>query len=189
MYSDLLKLTDNFCTTRKESDRQQPRPPPTMQALLVLIFLIATAVHLTAFAPVRIPGTRRHGYSYVGSLDMAQISQQEAQKGIDKVVAALRKDQAANKELGKLDKVTKVLGFGSPSNGVVAVRFNASFRKSGMGRSSIPLPFGLGQSNTPEGRGAMVGQVKATVDEKTGKVTSCSVFKDLGYGKSFNLKV
>jgi YesN/AraC family two-component response regulator len=36
---------------------------------------------------------------------MAQVSQQEAQKGIDKVVAALRKDSAANVELGRLDKV------------------------------------------------------------------------------------
>ena len=67
--------------------------------------------------------------------------------------------------------------------------FNASFKKSGFGLSSVPLPFGLGQSNKSEGRGQMVGQVKASLDAKTGKVTSCSVFRDLGYGRAFNLKV
>jgi hypothetical protein len=120
---------------------------------------------------------------------MAQVSDQEAQKSIDKVVNALRKDSVANDELGRLDKVQNVLGFGSPMAGSLAVRFNASFKKGGKGLSSVPLPFGLGQSNKSEGRGQMVGQVKASVDDKTGKVISCSVFRDLGYGRSFNLKV
>jgi hypothetical protein len=119
----------------------------------------------------------------------AQLSQQEASKGIDKVVAALRKDKSAIDELGRLERVTAVLGYGSPKPGTTAVRFNASFKRSGFGRSSIPMAFGLGQTNTPEGRGTMVGQVKATVDAETGKVTSCSVFRDLGYGRSFNLKI
>jgi hypothetical protein len=119
----------------------------------------------------------------------AQLSQQEASKGIDKVVAALRKDKSANDELGRLERVTAVLGYGTPKPGTAALRFNASFKRSGFGRSSIPMAFGLGQTNTPEGRGTMVGQVKATVDIETGKVTSCSVFRDLGYGRSFNLKI
>lgn len=123
------------------------------------------------------------------SLCMAQVSQQEAQKGIDKVVAALRKDTRANSELGRLEKVTIVLGFGSPSQGTLAVRFNAAFKKGGGGLSSVPLPFGLGQSNVSEGRGTMVGQVKASISMETGKLTSCSVFRDLGYGRSFELKV
>jgi len=118
---------------------------------------------------------------------MAQVSEKDAQNGINKVVAALRKDKAAQTELGKLEKVQNVLGVGSPSPDTLAVRFNASFRKGGMGRSSVPLPFGLGQSNEKEGRGTMVGQVKASL--KDGKVTSCSVFRDLGYGRSFELKV
>jgi hypothetical protein len=122
-------------------------------------------------------------------LEMAQVSQVEAQKGIDKVVNALRKDSVANQELGRLEKVTNVLGFGSPTPGSLAVRFNASFKKVGKGLSAIPLPFGLGQSNVSEGRGQMVGQVKAALDIKSGKVTSCSVFRDLGYGRSFNLKI
>ena len=119
---------------------------------------------------------------------MAQISQQEAQAGIDKVVAALRRDKSAKAELGNLVKVNNVLGYGQQGP-QIAVRFNASFKKGGMGLSSVPLPFGLGQSNESEGRGTMVGQVKATVEAKTGKVTSCSVFRDLGYGRAFNLKV
>ena len=119
----------------------------------------------------------------------AQITEQEAKSAIDKVVKALQKDKAANEEMGKLASTNNILGYGSPRPGIIAVRFNASFKRGGMGRSSVPLPFGLGQSDKSEGRGTMVGQVKADVDAKTGKVLSCSVFRDLGYGRSFNLKV
>jgi len=105
------------------------------------------------------------------------------------VVKALQKDSTAIKELGRLVKVTNVLGYGNPSQGQLAVRFNASFQKGGMGRAAVPLPFGLGQSNVTEGRGQMVGQVKASLDTATGKLTSCSVFRDLGYGRAFNLKL
>ena len=118
---------------------------------------------------------------------MAQITEAEAKKSIDKVVAALRKGKKANEELGKLTNVNNVLGFGSPRAGITAVRFNASFQKGGKGMSSIPLPFGLGQSNESEGRGTMVGQVKVSIDQ-SGKVVECSVFRDLGYGRAFNLK-
>lgn len=118
----------------------------------------------------------------------AQITQQEAQTNIDKVVAALRKDKQANEELGRLEKVNNILGYGSQGPNVL-LRFNASFKKGGFGRSAVPLPFGLGQSNDSEGRGTMVGQVKASVDLSSGKVVSCSVFRDLGYGRSFNLRI
>ena len=115
----------------------------------------------------------------------AKITEKEASAAIDKVVKALQKDKEANNELGRLTKTNNVLGFGSPRPGIIAVRFNASFNKGGMGRSAVPLPFG---SNKAEGRGTMVGQVKASVDEKTGKVLEASVFRDLGYGRAFNLK-
>lgn len=117
------------------------------------------------------------------------FGQTEVRKGIDRVVSALRKDSRANTELGKLQKVTIVLGYGSPQPDILAVRFNAAFSKSGKGLSSVPLPFGLGQSNVSEGRGTMVGQVKASLNVKTGKLLSCSVFRDLGYGRTFDLKV
>jgi len=119
----------------------------------------------------------------------AVVTEQQAQKGINKVVQALRNDRAARTELGRLEQVTIVLGYGFPRPGTLAVRFNARFKKEGMGRSSVPLPFGLGQSNVSEGRGTMVGQVKASLDVSTGKLTSCSVFRDLGYGRSFELKI
>jgi hypothetical protein len=125
------------------------------------------------------PSTRLYGQ---------QVTQQEAQRGIDRVVQALRKDSTAKRELGTLARVTNVLGYGTPQPGLLAVRFNAAFQRAGFGRSAVPLPFGLGQSDTSEGRGTMVGQVKASVDQKTGKVVSCSVFRDLGYGRSFELK-
>lgn len=121
-------------------------------------------------------------------LYMAQISQDEAMKYINKVKTTLQKDKQALSELGKLTKVNNILGYGAPSPDIVAVRFNASFSKSGKGLSSVPLPFGLGQSNVSEGRGVMVGQVKANVDRKSGRVVECSVFRDLGYGRAFNLK-
>jgi len=122
----------------------------------------------------------------------AQITEKEASSAIDKVVRALQKDKAANEELGRLTKTNNVLGFGSPRAGIIAVRFNASFQKGGiMGRSgAIPLPFGgMGQTNKQEGRGTMVGQVKANIDADTGKVLEVSVFRDLGYGRAFNLKI
>lgn len=92
---------------------------------------------------------------------------------IVKVVAAIRRDTKANSELGRLEKVTAVLGFGSPAEGTLAVRFNAAFKKVGACLSSVPLPFGLGQSNVSEGRGTMVGQVKASISVETGKLISC----------------
>ena len=116
-------------------------------------------------------------------------TEKEANAAIDKVVRALQKDKTANQELGKLQKVNNILGFGSPRPGILAVRFNASFQKGGMGRSAVPLPFGSGQSDKVEGRGTMVGQVKASVDATSGKVLEASVFRDLGYGRWFNLKV
>jgi len=123
---------------------------------------------------------------------MAQISQQEAEKAIDTVVRVLQKDADAKKELGKLNKVENILGFGSPQKGKVAVRFNASFKKGG-GLSINPFSASNNKdTNSGSGsgnRGTMVGQVKASVDEKSGKVIECSVFRDLGYGRAFNLRI
>ena len=123
------------------------------------------------------------------TLLQATVSEKEAQTAINKVVTALKKDKSAKEELGNLQSVNNILGYGSPKPGTIAVRFNASFKKGGMGRSAIPLPFGLGQSEEAEGRGTMVGQVKGSVDAKTGKVLEVSVFRDLGYGRAFNLQV
>ena len=139
----------------------------------------------TAFVPSPAITARRcaGGFSPSSTTSLsAQVTQKEAQGGIDKVVQALRRDRSAKTELGNLTKVNNVLGFGSPKPNELAVRFNASFQKGGMG------PFGLGQTNESEGRGTMVGQVKASIDISTGKVISCSVFRDLGYGRAYEMK-
>lgn len=156
-----------------------------------LVFVAMTVTFSKAFT-TRLPSrplTRHPSQVATTRLRMAKITEKEAASAIDKVVKALRKDKAANRDLGRLTKTNNVLGFGAPRPGTIAVRFNASFQKGGMGRSAIPLPFGLGQSEKTEGRGTMVGQVKASVDASTGKVLEASVFRDLGYGRSFDLKI
>ena len=163
-----------------------------MRRFLQITLLVPLVLLQAVFTPAFLVGSRQAATpsSILSSTALfAQISEKEAKVNIDKVVNALRKDKSANTELGRLDKVTTILGFGSPTPGSIAVRFNASFRKGGFGLSAVPMPFGLGQTNKSEGRGTMVGQVKASVDAKTGKVTNCSVFRDLGYGRAFNLKV
>lgn len=155
--------------------------------LLQICITIHVFVHTFTAVPIK-----QRSPSMIGQATTilhAKITEQEASSAIDKVVRALQKDKEANQELGKLMKTNNVLGFGSPRPGIIAVRFNASFQKGGMGRSAVPLPFGLGQTNKQEGRGTMVGQVKASVDASTGKVLEVSVFRDLGYGRAFNLKV
>jgi len=163
-----------------------------LRHFIKVLFLVQGFTHAFYAGSVASRSTAVRDGWYTGSrrqtVFMAQISENEARTSIDKVVAALRKDKSANTELGRLEKVTTILGFGSPTPGSIAVRFNASFRKAGMGRQAIPMPFMLGQTTKSEGRGTMVGQVKASVDASTGKVTSCSVFRDLGYGRSFDLK-
>eukprot|EP00980_Cylindrotheca_fusiformis_P001516 scaffold346_cov116-Cylindrotheca_fusiformis.AAC.30 len=162
----------------------------TSAALVVITLVSITSVEgfLSSSFPVGSSISTLQAESLV-VLNMAQANQKEAEKGIEKVVSALRRDSAANSELGRLDQVTTILGYGNPTPGSLAVRFNASFKKSGFGLAAVPLPFGLGQSEKSEGRGQMVGQVKASIDSKTGRITSCSVFRDLGYGRAFNLKL
>ena len=158
---------------------------------LAALFAIAlSALGCVAFAPSQAISARRcaGGFSPSSTSLSAQVTQKEAQGGIDKVVQALRRDRSAKTELGNLTKVNNVLGFGSPKPNELAVRFNASFQKGGMGRMAKAMPFGLGQTNESEGRGTMVGQVKASIDISTGKVISCSVFRDLGYGRAYEMK-
>lgn len=162
---------------------------------VITYFLVLSLIcSIMAFAPLASKGHGRlnqlpSDMPHITGLFMAQISEADAKKAIDSVSRALTKDKDAVKELGNFVKVNNILGYGNPTKGLLAVRFNASFQKGGKGMSSVPLPFGLGQSKVSEGRGQMVGQVKATVDEKTFKVVQCSVFRDLGYGRSYNLKL
>ena len=164
---------------------------------LVLLLLIVSLITATAFQQqpltFRRQGGLHHRYNVVKNqhasaavapLPMATISQQEAEKAIQTVVQVLRKDKTAQKELGKLTKVENILGFGAPQREQIAVRFNASFQKQAGGFTGG----GNKKNGSGGGRGTMVGQVKASVDPKTGKVIECSVFRDLGYGRAFNLR-
>jgi hypothetical protein len=150
--------------------------------LIWAIFALICPSH--AFLASTSTCTRSNPSTITLSTLSAQVSPQEAQAGVNKVVAALRSDKRALQELGRLEQVTTILGSGQQGD-TLLLRFNARFKKAGMGRSSVPLPFGLGQSTKSEGRGTMVGQVKASVVQ--GKVTQCSVFRDLGYGRAFEL--
>lgn len=165
-----------------------------MNSLVLFYTAFLLLANVSAFAPPpSLSRSRSHNVISTQQNEStrlyATISEKEAQSAINKVVAALKKDKSAKEELGNLQKVNNILGYGSPKAGTIAVRFNASFKKGGMGRSAVPLPFGLGQSDEVEGRGTMVGQVKASVDAKTGRILEASVFRDLGYGRAFNLKV
>ena len=169
-----------------------------------LLFSIACIDRYSSYAftkIINIPKSGKLGTCYVShvhsdkssvSLRLAKapaVTQKEAQTAINKITKALQRNKEACADLGKLQKVNNVLGYGSPSQNIIAVRFNASFSKAGKGMAAKPLPFMLGQSNEKEGRGTMVGQVKASLDRNNLKILECSVFRDLGYGRAFNLKV
>jgi len=153
-----------------------------LSAILLLVAACSVSAFQSALIVTSRPTTR---------LSMAQASEQDAKKAIDAVVKALRSDGAAKKELGNLKKVENVLGYGSPQKGKLAVRFNASFQKGGsgfLGFGALGAPKPKPGEKSEAQRGTMVGQVKASVDQASGKVVECSVFRDLGYGRAFNLK-
>lgn len=108
---------------------------------------------------------------------MAAVSQAEAEKVIQ---AAKRKlqDRKVVAEVGKLSKITAVLGYGSPSPDVIAVRFQCQFQKAGPTR----IVKGKGESG---GRGVLNGQVSAK--SKNGKLIQLSVARDGGWGKTLEV--
>lgn len=176
----------NYCLEASATSQRRPRAISFVYALALLLFVsISPAFSFQSSLPTNIGLGRSQTNVF-----MAQASEQDAKKAIDTVVKALRSDGAAKKELGKLNKVENVLGYGSPQKGKLAVRFNASFQKGGsgfLGFGTLGAP--KSDKKAPDAqRGTMVGQVKASVDQTTGKVVECSVFRDLGYGRAFNLK-
>lgn len=154
----------------------------------VVAFLPLTHIHWQTSSMVS-PLTTKMTLFPMGESKSNIPKEKLAQKAIDTVVATLRKDKLAQSELGNLLKVTNILGFGTPIPGKFAVRFNASFQRKGNGLNAKAMSFGLGQKNQSVERGVMVGQVKASVDSVTGRVLECTVFRDLGYGRSFNLNI
>ena len=116
------------------------------------------------------------------SMRTTEVSKAQAMKVIDNACRKLKGDGGVKKQIGEFAGFTNILGFGSPREGVVQVRFNAQFKKKG----------GTFKTTTGEikkaNRGAMVGQVKAAADLNSGKLMELAVFKDLGYGSSVNVR-
>jgi hypothetical protein len=112
------------------------------------------------------------------------LSEKEVTKAVQTVKRKLNSNAQVKKELGQLEQVVKVLGSGQQGS-ATAVRFQARFRRGGMGRVAVPLPFMLGQSNERDGRGSGYACVAAKVEG--GKVISCFLEKDGGYGSRINV--
>ena len=101
----------------------------------------------------------------------------------EKVVELAKKTISANarvrKELGSPRRINQILGFGSPSPGVVAVSFSASFGKEG----------GFFETTSGEKQRQNRGEVVCKVSAKTedGKLVTCTILKDGGWGKGINV--
>ena len=102
----------------------------------------------------------------------------------DKVIQLAKRklnDRSVVSELGKLLKVTAVLGYGSPAPEVTAVRFQAQFQKGG------GLPSLMGRAKEAQGgRGVLNGQISCKY--KGGKLIQLSVARDGGWGKTLEVK-
>eukprot|EP00518_Triparma_eleuthera_P000835 CAMPEP_0182455860 /NCGR_PEP_ID=MMETSP1319-20130603/1878_1 /TAXON_ID=172717 /ORGANISM="Bolidomonas pacifica, Strain RCC208" /LENGTH=109 /DNA_ID=CAMNT_0024653993 /DNA_START=157 /DNA_END=482 /DNA_ORIENTATION=- len=85
----------------------------------------------------------------------AAVSQSTAKLAVQAVAKRIKSDRAAKSDLGNLLRINQVLGYGSPKPKLVAVRFEATFKKNG---------------GITGDRGEMRGQVKASVEEKEGKI-------------------
>lgn len=112
---------------------------------------------------------------------MATCTQAEADKVIGLAKTSIARDATVKRELGSLQKVQSVLGFGKPTNDIVAVSFNASFRRPGGIFRTMS-----GEAKTSN-RGATVGKVSAKA--QAGKLLECVIAKDGGWGKSINVRV
>jgi hypothetical protein len=110
---------------------------------------------------------------------MAACSQAEAEKVVQLAKKKISSDKAVKKELGTAQQIKGLLGFGSPSPGVIAVSFSASFKREG----------GFFTTMSGEKKKANRGEVVAKVSAKTdgGKLVSCVIAKDGGWGKSINV--
>ena len=80
----------------------------TKLCCMLIAFIVSINYEVIGFVHSSISSNAAHTTSQqaknsVTTLSMAQVPEQEAKKGIDKVVAALQKDKTANDELGRLD--------------------------------------------------------------------------------------
>ena len=108
----------------------------------------------------------------------------EAQKVVGLAKQAISRDAGVKDALGALQRVENILGSGSPAPGAVAVSFSASFRRQG---NPFKLAFGKEAGTTKvANRGSNVSQIKARADG--GKLVSCSIQMDGGWGRTINVR-
>lgn len=108
----------------------------------------------------------------------------EANKVVNLAKQAIGRDAGVKEALGALQRVENILGSGSPAPGAVAVSFAASFRRQG---NPFKLAFGKDAGKTKvANRGSNVSQIKARADG--GKLVSCSIQMDGGWGRTINIK-
>ncbi len=113
-----------------------------------------------------------------GLTNLRVLGQADADALIKQAVKKIGMDRKVATELGKLEKVTAVLGYGSPAPGINAVRFSAQFKRAG-GLASVKI-----KSNDATGaasRGTSVGQVSCK--SENGVITQISIAKDGGWGR------
>ena len=108
----------------------------------------------------------------------------EANKVVNLAKQAISRDAGVKDALGALQRVENILGSGSPAPGAVAVSFSASFRRQG---NPFKLAFGKEAGATKvANRGSNVSQIKARADG--GKLVSCSIQMDGGWGRTINVR-
>ena len=108
----------------------------------------------------------------------------EANKVVNLAKQAISRDAGVKDALGALQRVENILGSGSPAPGAVAVSFSASFRRQG---NPFKLAFGKEAGTTKvANRGSNVSQIKARADG--GKLVSCSIQMDGGWGRTINVR-
>ena len=108
----------------------------------------------------------------------------EAQKVVGLAKQAISRDAGVKDALGALQRVENIIGSGSPAPGAVAVSFSASFRRQG---NPFKLAFGKEAGTTKvANRGSNVSQIKARADG--GKLVSCSIQMDGGWGRTINVR-
>lgn len=157
-------------------------PVVTMAASIAIIFVSLVALpadaHLVGLA-------RRPAVSATRFVRaITPPSQAEVEKAVRTVQRTVNRNAQVKKELGQMDACIKVLGAGRQGS-VLAVRFQGRFKRGGMGRVTVPLPFMLGQTTVPQGRGNGYASVAAKVEGS--KVVSCFLEKDGGYGSRINV--
>ena len=128
-----------------------------------------------------VPGARRQPPSPRATSDMYARRGEQSRKPAKQ---AIGRDAGVKDALGALQRVENIIGSGSPAPGAVAVSFSASFRRQG---NPFKLAFGKEAGATKvANRGSNVSQIKARADG--GKLVSCSIQMDGGWGRTINVR-